>query len=146
MKQRMSHGGPNTTDYGPEPYATNINQMAKRNLFFRTTLWTGSQLQVTLMCTPAGSDIGLERHPVDQYIRVEEGCGVAMMGTTPENLDFRQTIFENSVIFVPAGYWHNLKSCGSCPLKLSSLYAPPEHPRGTVHETKQIAEAADSFF
>lgn len=142
MKQKPN-GGPNTTDYGPKPYAININQMAKRNPFFRTTLWTGQHLQVTLMCIPVGSDIGLEQHHVDQYIRVEEGCGVAMMGTTRENLDFQQNVFENSVIFVPAGYWHNLKSCGSRPLKLSSLYAPPEHPRGTVYETKKIAEMAE---
>lgn len=143
MKPSVFNCGPNTTDYGPEPYTVNINQMAKRNPYFRTTLWTGRHLQVTLMCIPAGSDIGLEQHHVDQYIRVEEGCGIAMMGTTRDTLDFKQSVLENSVIFVPAGYWHNILNCSNRPLKVSSLYAPPEHPRETVHKTKEIAEAAE---
>jgi len=140
MNQNSSGYGPNTTDYGPEPYITNINLMAKRNPYFRTTLWTGQHLQVTLMCIPVGSDIGLEQHHVDQYVRIEEGCGKAMMGTSQDNLDFQKTVYENSVIFVPAGYFHNITNCGNTPLKISSLYAPPQHPRGTVHETKALAE------
>lgn len=131
-------------DYGPEPYVVNINEATKQNNTFRTALWTGSHLQLTLMSIPVGGEIGLEIHPnVDQFLRVEEGQGVVMMGKSQSNLDFRRNVYDDFAILIPAGTWHNVINTGDKPLKIYSIYAPPQHPRGTVHKTKVDAEAAE---
>lgn len=99
---------------------------------------------MTLMSIPAGEDIGLERHDhVDQFIRIEEGRGLVQMGDAAERLDFRRAVEEDDVILIPAGTWHNVTNTGRSPLKLYSIYAPPQHPRGTVHVTKREAMAAE---
>lgn len=146
MKRSCSHQKPDTKDYGPEPFIVNMKEAAKQNPYFRRTLWTGQHLQVTLMCIPAGGDIGLEQHHVDQYIRIEEGGGIAMMGDSETNLTYRKIVTDNDVIFVPAGTWHNIRNIGRFPLKLSSLYAPPEHPHGTLHQTRAIADADEHHY
>ena len=129
------------TDFGPMPYATDIDQATVHNDNYRTALWTGPHLQVTLMSIPPGEDIGLEVHrDHDQFLRIEEGSGLAQMGNTRENLWYRQQIFKDWAVFVPAGTWHNIINTGKVPLKLYSIYAPPEHPWGTIHQTKAIAE------
>jgi len=93
------------------------------------------------MTIPPGGEIGLELHPdTDQFLRIEEGQGIVQMGATRNNLNFRQTVFEDFAIFVPAGTWHNLTNIGRTPLKLYSIYAPPHHPPGTVHATKAISD------
>lgn len=131
-------------DYGPEPYVVNIEKAARENNNFRTALWTGSHLQVTLMSIKVGEDIGLEIHPnTDQFIRIEEGQGLVKIGDRKDQLDFQRNIHDDFAIMIPAGKWHNIINTGNIPLKLYSIYAPPEHPRGTVHETKAIAEAAE---
>ncbi|MBE6024376.1 MAG: cupin domain-containing protein [Cellulosilyticum sp.] len=131
-------------DYGPYPFATNIEQLTKNNSNFRLALWTGDHFQVTLMSIQPGDDIGLERHPdTDQFIRIEQGKGVVMMGDNPNAPNFQQTVSENDAFVIPAGKWHNLTSIGSVPLKLYSIYAPIQHPFGTVHETKADAMAAE---
>lgn len=131
-------------DYGPEPFAVNINEAAKQNNTYRTALWTGCHLQLTLMSIEVGDDIGLEVHPnVDQFLRIEEGRGLVKMGDSKYHLDFQKNVFDDFAIFIPAGKWHNLINTGDKPIKLYSIYAPPNHPQGTVHETKPIAEAAE---
>ncbi len=131
-------------DYGPEPFAVNINEATKQNNTFRTALWTGNHLQLTLMSIKVGGDIGLEIHPdLDQFIRIEEGQGVVKMGDRKDRLDFQEKVYDDSAFIIPAGKWHNLINTGKIPLKLYSIYAPPQHPKGTVHETKAIAEAAE---
>jgi mannose-6-phosphate isomerase-like protein (cupin superfamily) len=131
-------------DYGPEPFAVNINEAAKQNNTFRTALWTGSHLQLTLMSIPVGEDIGLEIHPnIDQFIRIEEGQGIAKMGKNKNNLDFQKNVADDFAIFIPAGTWHNVINTGDKPLKVYSIYAPPQHPYCTVHVTKADAEAAE---
>lgn len=131
-------------DYGKEPLVINIEQAAEQNTNYRTTLWTGQHFQVTLMSIPAGSDIGLEVHPdTDQFIRVEEGQGLVQMGDSKEDLDFQSQAHEGYAIIIPAGKWHNLTNNGAKPLKLYVIYAPPHHPFGTVHPTKEAAMAAD---
>lgn len=131
-------------DYGPEPYVVNINEATKQNNTFRTALWTGNHLQLTLMSIPVGGEIGLEIHPnVDQFLRVEEGQGIVMMGKSQSNLDFRRNVYDDFAILIPAGTWHNLINTGDTPLKIYSIYAPPQHPRGTVHVTKADEEAAE---
>lgn len=132
-------------DYGPQPFVINIEEAAKQNSTFRTALWTGKQFQVTLMSIGVGEDIGLEVHPsTDQFLRVEEGQGLVEMGERKDQLTFQKQVYDDDAIMVPAGMWHNLTNTGNEPLKLYVIYAPPEHPRGTVHPTKADAEAAET--
>ena len=121
-----------------------ITKATIHNHTFRTALWTGNHLQLTLMCISVGESIGLEVHPnVDQFLRIEEGQGLVQMGSSKDNLYFQQPAFDDFAIFIPAGTWHNLTNTGNKPLKLYSIYAPPNHPWGTVHQTKAIAEASE---
>ncbi len=95
-------------------------------------------MQLTLMNIDVNDDIGLEMHPdVDQFLRIEQGQGLVMMGEDKNKLNYRQRVHENYVVFVPAGTWHNLINTGGIPIKLYSIYAPPNHPHGTVHVTKE---------
>jgi mannose-6-phosphate isomerase-like protein (cupin superfamily) len=124
-------------DYGAEPLIVNIDLFAKANQNYRTALWTGNHLQVTLMSIPVGGDIGLEMHPdTDQFIRIESGYAFVMMGKNESNLTYRQRVNDNYAVIVPAGTWHNIINVGNTPLKVYSIYAPPKHPFGTVNRTK----------
>ncbi|WP_166554461.1 cupin domain-containing protein [Roseburia sp. 1XD42-34] len=132
------------TDYGGHPYVVNIEKATTQNNTFRTAIWTGNHLQVTLMSIPVGDDIGLEVHPdTDQFLRIEDGQGLAQMGNRRNNLYFQKKVSANDAIMVPAGTWHNVTNTGSKPLKLYSIYAPPEHPFGTVDRTKADAAARE---
>lgn len=125
-------------DYGAEPIVFNIEDVTSRNKNFRTAFWTGNYFQMTLMTLQPGEDIGLELHTeTDQFIRVEEGQGIVFMGNTEDNLDFVREAKEDFAFFIPAGKWHNLVNTGDKPLKLYSIYAPVEHPFGTVHVTRE---------
>ena len=131
-------------DYGPKPLVVNINEASKQNNTYRTALWTGAHLQVTLMSLHMGEDIGLEIHPdVDQFLRIEQGQGIVQMGKTKEDLSFKRNVYDDSAIMIPAGTWHNVTNTGNTPLKLYSIYAPPNHPFGTVHNSKADAIAAE---
>ncbi|WP_459910785.1 cupin domain-containing protein [Desulfotomaculum defluvii] len=131
-------------DYGPYPFVINIEQAAKQNNNFRLALWTGRYLQLTLMSINVGEDIGLEMHPnLDQFIRIEEGVGLVLMGDRKDRLDFQAYVCDDYVFVIPAGKWHNLINMGNKPIKLYSIYAPPQHPHGTVHRTKADAEEAE---
>ncbi|MBU3110031.1 cupin domain-containing protein [Clostridium lacusfryxellense] len=131
-------------DYGPEPFVVNIDEATKQNNTFRTALWTGTHLQLTLMSIKVGENIGLEIHPdLDQFLRIEEGEGLVKMGDRKDRLYFQEKVYDDFAIIIPAGKWHNIINTGNKPLKLYSIYAPPQHPKGTVHETKAIAEAAE---
>lgn len=132
------------TDYGGNPFVIDIENAAEANTNYRTALWTGEHLQVTLMSIPAGSDIGLEAHPdTDQFLRIEEGEGTVQMGNRQDNLTIQQHVEEDSAIMVPAGTWHNITNTGDEALKLYTIYAPPHHPFGTVERTKQEAMQAE---
>lgn len=132
-------------DYGPNPSVVDIEDAAEDNTNFRLALWTGNHLQVTLMSIPVRQDIGVERHPnVDQFIRIEEGDGLVQMGNSSDQLTFQRRIEDGDAIMIPAGTWHNVINVGDDPLKLYTIYAPPEHPRGTVHRTKAEAMAAEA--
>lgn len=131
-------------DYGPEPFVVDIEEATKQNNAFRTALWTGKHLQLTLMSINVGEEIGLEIHPhLDQFLRIEEGQGLVKMGDRKDRLDFQQKVYDDFAIIIPAGKWHNLINTGNKPLKVYSIYAPPQHPAGTVHKTKAEAEAAE---
>ncbi|MCI7813281.1 MAG: cupin domain-containing protein [Lachnospiraceae bacterium] len=132
------------TDNGPNPYVTNIEEMAAKNPNFRTAIWTGCHMQMTLMCIPPCGEIGLEVHEdTDQLIRVEQGRAVVEMGLCEKQSNFHANMCTGDAVFVPAGTWHNIINIGRTPLKISSVYAPAKHPRGTIHPSKADAERED---
>ncbi len=111
-----------------EFYMANLKEVTLHNQQFRKELWTGEHLQLTVMCIPPGCDIGLERHElVDQFIYVESGSGCVCLGNHKHELEVREAICPNCSIIIPAGTWHNIINTGNGPLKLFSIYAPPEH-------------------
>lgn len=124
-------------DYGTQPLIINIEDATEQNNNYRTTIWTGNYLQLTLMSIEIGDDIGLEIHPDhDQFIRIEQGQGLVLMGDRSDYLDFQRYVYDDYAIVIPAGKWHNLINVGNEPLKLYSIYAPPEHPFGTIQVRK----------
>ena len=132
---------PEIRDFGSQPLVFNIDHATKMNQNFRTTIWTGSDMQLTLMSIPVCGEIGVEMHPnVDQFIRIETGLAKILMGSGRNTLCEEATVDNKYAIIIPAGTWHNIVNIGNCPLKLYSLYAPPNHPFGTVHRTKLDAE------
>ena len=133
---------PDQVDFGPEPFVVDIDRVTICNPNYRTALWTGNHLQLTLMSIPPRGEIGLEVHTdTDQFLRIESGCGIAMMGPEEGSLTYRKEVSDGFAIFVPAGTWHNVVNTGCFPLKIYSIYAPPHHPHGTVHITKAQADA-----
>jgi mannose-6-phosphate isomerase-like protein (cupin superfamily) len=119
-----------------------IEEATLGNENYRTTLWTGVNLQMTVMHIEPGRDIGLEVHPDgDQFLRVEAGRARVQMGPNRDELTFDEEVEDDWVILVPAGSWHNVVNIGDGPLKVYALYAPPEHPHGTVHGTKAESDA-----
>ncbi|WP_246569338.1 cupin domain-containing protein [Allobacillus halotolerans] len=146
----MNYGYPNhpynhsMPDCGCHPFVVNIAGATRANQTFRTAIWTGEHFQVTLMTIMPGDDIGLEIHPnTDQFLRIEEGHGFVQMGDCEDQLDFCTEVGPGNAVMVPAGKWHNMTNIGPVPLKLYSVYAPPEHPYGTVHATKVDAMAEE---
>lgn len=119
-------------------YAVDIKKLTKENTNFRTVLHTGKFSQIVAMSLLVSEDIGEEVHPnTDQMLFIIEGEGEAIInGETRE-------IEKHGVIFVPAGVTHNFKNTGDEKLKLFTVYAPPEHPDGTVHKTKAEAQKAE---
>lgn len=129
------------TDTGGMPYVVDIEKETLGNDTYRTTLWTGEHLQLTVMSIKPGDDIGLEVHPDnDQFLRVESGAGRCEMGSTKDDLDFVRDVEDDMVILVPAGTWHNVTNTGDTDLKLYALYGPPDHLPGAVHPTHEDAE------
>jgi mannose-6-phosphate isomerase-like protein (cupin superfamily) len=128
------------TDHGPAPFVTNIDTATVENNNYRTTLWTGKNLQLTLMSIEPGHDVGLEVHPDnDQFLRIEQGDITVQMGPDKDNLQTWQA-GADSAVFVPAGTWHNIINRGNTVLKIYTVYGPPHHPHGTIHKTKEEAE------
>ncbi|MGA9837596.1 MAG: cupin domain-containing protein [Gemmatimonadaceae bacterium] len=119
-------------------YIVDIEDRTEGNRDFRHVLYTGPHLQLVLMSLQPGEELGAEIHPhTDQFFRVEEGKGMAL-------IDGRETpIKSDSAIVVPAGARHNIRNTGAKPLQFYTLYAPPQHPDGTVHHTKADAERAE---
>jgi mannose-6-phosphate isomerase-like protein (cupin superfamily) len=131
-------------DQGPHPFTVDIEKATLENPHYRATLWTGKFMQLTVMSIPPGQEIGLEVHEDhDQFLRVEAGRGRVQMGPRKDALTYDRIVEDDWIILVPAGSWHNVTNVGDEPLKLYSLYAPPEHPHGAVHPTKADADAAE---
>ncbi|EOA2899568.1 cupin domain-containing protein, partial [Enterococcus faecium] len=86
-------------DHGKKPYIINIEDATTGNDNYRTTIWTGSKLQVTVMSIQPGDDIGLEVHEgIDQFIRIEEGEGVCKMGPSKDNLHVQQKVMDDDAV------------------------------------------------
>jgi mannose-6-phosphate isomerase-like protein (cupin superfamily) len=114
-----------------------IVELARRNQAFRREIVTGDHSQVVVMTIPVSGEIGEEVHDVDQLLVFVEGEGEAV-------LDGVRSPFEpNQLVFVRAGTRHNFRNTAGRPLRLVTVYAPPEHPPGTVHQTKEEADAAE---
>ena len=112
--------------------------LARENDAFRREIATGEHSQVVLMTIPPGGEIGEEVHDdVDQHLLFVEGHGEALLGGD------RRAVGPNDLVFVRAGTRHNFINTGDVPLRLITIYAPPEHPPGTVHATKEEADAAE---
>lgn len=119
-------------------YYGKIEELTLKNTNFRQVLFTGKYTQLVLMSLAPGEEIGLEVHDnVDQFFRFEAGESKVVIGTD----EF--TVKDGDVVIVPAGSKHNIINTSSADLKLYTLYSPPNHPDGTVHKTKEEAEAAE---
>ena len=122
----------------------NIHSAVCNNSFFRKEIWTGENLQITVMSIPPGGEIGLELHShLDQFIRIEHGIASVYTGKTKQTVKFVGCANPDYAVVIPAGTWHNLINEQSTPLKVYSIYAPPQHPVGTVHKTKFEADLAE---
>ena len=122
-----------------KPFATDIEKMTQSNEDFRRVLFTGSHMQLVVMSLKPQEEIGWEVHGnVDQFFRVEQGSGKFEL----ENGHFE--LEDGGVLVVPAGTRHNVvNSSDTEPLKLYTIYSPPNHPDGTIHSTKEDAEKAE---
>ncbi|HEX5275640.1 MAG TPA: cupin domain-containing protein [Candidatus Rubrimentiphilum sp.] len=127
------------TNITNQPYAADVQQLARRNSDFRQVLNTTERSQLVLMCVPAGGEIGQEIHAgTDQILVFAEGNGKAIFA------DEQRTVAAGDVVVVPAGTQHNFVADSSGALKLFTIYTPPHHRPGTVHATKADADADTS--
>lgn len=133
-------------DYGPNPYVGNIRKITAQNQNFRAAVWTGCYMQMTVMSIPPCGEIGVENHEdTDQLIRIEHGRAIVKMGETRNLTDYCVILNEGDVVFVPAGTWHNVVNTQRRPLQVSSIYAPPHHPHGTLQRTREDAEMEENY-
>ena len=115
-------------------YVHDLSTLAETNADFRRVIYTASHSQLVLMSIPPHSEIGAEVHTLDQFFRVEAGSGAAVLDgvSTP--------VSEGYAILVPAGTRHNVINTGAVDLKLYTLYSPPNHRDGVVHQTRADAQ------
>ncbi|MDD5564220.1 MAG: cupin domain-containing protein [Thermoanaerobaculaceae bacterium] len=121
-------------------YVGALEEQALKNTYFRRVLFTSTHAQLVLMSLKPGEDIGDEVHPnVDQFFRIERGEAKFVLDHKEERL-----VHDGDGVVVPAGTYHNvINASKTTPLKLYTIYSPPNHPDGTVHKTKADAEAAE---
>lgn len=119
-------------------YVTNIEQETLHNDYFRKVLFTGPNCQLVVMSIQPGEDIGEEVHHLDQFIRIESGEGEAQLDGETHRLG------DNYAVVIPAGTRHNIINRSTTePLKLYTVYAPPQHEPGTIHKTRAEAMEAE---
>lgn len=121
-------------------YLEDIEAVAIANDDFRRVLYTAKSCQLVVMSLKPKEEIGLEVHQLDQFFPVEEGAGVAILD------GHRSEIGPGFAVLVPAGASHNIINTGNAPLKLYTLYCPPNHRDGVVHATRTEAEADSEAF
>ncbi len=121
-------------------FVQDIETLAAKNGEFRRVLYTARNCQLVVMSIDPKGEIGMEVHKLDQFFRVEEGTGEAILdGVTTD-------ICAGFAVLVPAGTNHNIVNTGNVPLKLYTLYSPPNHRDGIVHHTRDEAEADNEHF
>jgi mannose-6-phosphate isomerase-like protein (cupin superfamily) len=121
-------------------FVQDIEGLAVENGDFRRVLYTAKYCQLVVMALEPREEIGMEVHKLDQFFRVEEGSGEAILDGV------RTPIRAGFAVVVPAGTIHNIINTGSAPLKLYTIYSPPNHRDGVVHHTRAEAEADDEHF
>jgi mannose-6-phosphate isomerase-like protein (cupin superfamily) len=121
-------------------FVQDIEDLAVKNREFRQVLYTAKHCQLVVMALKPGEEIGAEVHQLDQFFRVEEGTGEVVLDGV------RTPIRPGFAVIVPAGGHHNIVNTGDVPLKLYTLYAPPNHRDGVVHHTRADAEADNERF
>lgn len=121
-------------------HVTNIEKDSIENENFRKVLYTDKNVQLVVMSLLPGEDIGEEVHDVDQFLRVEEGSGKAVLN------DIEHEIENGFSIVVPAGVKHNIINNPDRAMKLYTIYTPPHHKDGTIHKTKADAENDEEHF
>ena len=121
-------------------FVHDIEDLAVKNAEFRRVIYTARHSQLVLMSLRPKEEIGAEAHTLDQFFRVEEGTGEAVLDGV------RTAIRAGFAIVVPAGANHNIINTGSAPLKLYTLYSPPNHRDGVVHHTRADAESDNEHF
>ncbi len=121
-------------------FVQDIEGIALKNEAFRRVLYTAKNCQLVVMALEPKGEIGMEVHTLDQFFRVEEGAGEAILDGV------RTAIQAGFAVLVPAGTNHNIINTGSVPLKLYTLYAPPNHRDAVVHHTRDEAEADSEHF
>jgi mannose-6-phosphate isomerase-like protein (cupin superfamily) len=121
-------------------FVQDIEALAVENDEFRRVLYTAKHCQLVVMALQPGEEIGAEVHELDQFFRVEEGTGEAVLD------GLRTAIRAGFALVVPAGAHHNISNTGAVPLKLYTVYAPPNHRDGVVHHTRADAEADNEHF
>lgn len=121
-------------------YIQNIESIAIKNTNFREVLYTAKNCQLVVMALKPGEEIGEEVHTLDQFFRVEEGTGKAILDGVSTKIS------AGFALIVPAGARHNLMNTGSEPMKLYTLYSPPNHRDGVLHKTRAAAESDDEEF
>ena len=122
-------------------FADNIEKLTEENGDFRRVLYTGQNLQLVLMTLHQGEDIGEEIHDDrDQFFRFETGAGEVWIDGVANRVK------ADDGVIVPAGARHNVINTGSQPLRLYTIYGPPEHLDGTIHKTKADAGASHEHF
>lgn len=126
-------------------WAADIEELTEENKDFRRVIQVNKHSELTVMSIPPGKEIGLEVHPdSDQFLQVEAGKGKVVAGPTKDDLSDVIDIEDDWAFIIPAGTWHNVINTGDEPLKLYTIYSPPEHKAGTVHKTKKDADAAEA--
>ena len=121
-------------------FIQDIESIAVKNEEFRQVLYTAKHCQLVVMSLRPQEEIGAEVHTLDQFFRVEEGSGEAVLDGA------RTPIQAGFAVIVPSGAKHNIINTGSVPLKLYTLYSPPNHRDGVVHHTREEAEADNEEF
>ena len=121
-------------------FVQNIESLAVENVNFRKVIYTAKNSQLVLMSLKPQEDIGAEIHKVDQFFRVEEGAGEAVLNGA------RTAIQAGFAVLVPAGVNHNIINTGTVPMKLYTLYAPPNHRDGVIHKSRSDAEGDTEHF
>lgn len=142
-KCNSGSGAYDNLDRGNAPTVFNLEDEIYRNKSFRTAIWTGAGLQLCVMDIPRGEEVGIRKNDAsDMFFKVESGYGDLLYGIKKERL-ISEALNRRSAVVIPGGVYYNVKNTGSSSLRLYVIYAPPEHPYGTVDFTKESADSRE---